>query len=137
MPTKTYLWTGGIPLYNLSYTRNLLHINIIPGIHDHFDVYRLVVIEAPPDCQVGNTPKRWHVRARPEVVASSWKPGCHTHFDMTLVSDGPRSSCLHTLDSKTFLVCCQSCLIVIWHRCASGIYPPSSIWHIFQSPCLH
>ncbi|KAG1775840.1 hypothetical protein EV702DRAFT_972335, partial [Suillus placidus] len=90
--------TDFLPALQSFLRKNLPHINIIPGIQDHFDVYRQVVIEAPPDRQVGDTPKRWHVRARPEVVASGRKPGCPARFDMALISDGPRSSRLHTLD---------------------------------------
>ncbi|KAG2159432.1 uncharacterized protein EDB93DRAFT_1237560 [Suillus bovinus] len=78
--------------------KNLPHITIVPGIHDHFNIYRQVVIEAPPDQRVSNTPNRWHVRARPEVVASGCKPGCPACFDMALISDGPRSLPLHTLE---------------------------------------
>ncbi|KAG1764172.1 hypothetical protein EV702DRAFT_1189751 [Suillus placidus] len=90
--------TDFLPALQSFLRKNLPHINIIPGIQDHFDVYRQVVIEAPPDRRVGDTPKRWHVRARPEVVASGRKPGCPARFDMALISDGPRSSHLHTLD---------------------------------------
>ncbi|KAG1779091.1 hypothetical protein EV702DRAFT_1178629 [Suillus placidus] len=90
--------TDFLPALQSFLCKNLPHINIIPGIQDHFDVYRQVVIEAPPDRRVGDTPKRWHVRARPEVVASGRKPGCPARFDMALISDGPHSSRLHTLD---------------------------------------
>ncbi|KAG1874425.1 hypothetical protein F4604DRAFT_1880885 [Suillus subluteus] len=71
---------------------------VVPGIHDCFDVYRQAVIVAPPDRRVGDAPKRWHVRARPEVVASGRRSSCPGHFDMALISDTPRSSGLRTLD---------------------------------------
>ncbi|KAG1841961.1 hypothetical protein F4604DRAFT_1597759 [Suillus subluteus] len=71
---------------------------VVPGVHDHFDVYRQAVIVAPPDRRVGDAPKRWHVRARPEVVASGRRSGCPGRFDMALISDTPRSSGLRTLD---------------------------------------
>ncbi|KAG2144440.1 uncharacterized protein EDB93DRAFT_1241288 [Suillus bovinus] len=78
--------------------KNLPHIAIVPGIHDCFDIHHQVVIEAQPDQQVSDTPNWWHIRARPEVVASGHKPGCPAHFDMALISDGPRSLPLHTLE---------------------------------------
>ncbi|KAG1886255.1 hypothetical protein F4604DRAFT_1969781 [Suillus subluteus] len=71
---------------------------VVPGIHDRFDVYRQAVIVVPPDRRVGDAPKRWHVRARPEVVASGRRSGCPGRFDMALISDTPRSSGLRTLD---------------------------------------
>ncbi|KAG1890067.1 hypothetical protein F4604DRAFT_2003912 [Suillus subluteus] len=49
---------------------------VVPGVHDRFDIYRQAVIVAPPDRRVGDAPKRWHVRARPEVVASGRRSGC-------------------------------------------------------------
>ncbi|KAG2340776.1 hypothetical protein BDR05DRAFT_1032465 [Suillus weaverae] len=78
--------TDFLPTLQSFLRKNLPHINIIPGIQDHFDVY------------FGDTPKWWHVRARPEVVASGRKPGCPARFDMALISDGPCSLRLHTLD---------------------------------------
>ncbi|KAG1837057.1 hypothetical protein F4604DRAFT_1942604 [Suillus subluteus] len=77
---------------------------VVPGVHDHFDVYRQAVIVAPPDRRVGDAPKRWHVRARPEVVASGRRSGCPGHFDMALISDTPRSSGLRTLDGNVFQI---------------------------------
>lgn len=95
---KAHGATDFLPALSSFLRKNLPQINILPGIHDRFDVYRQVVIEAPPDSRVGDAPKRWHVRARPEVAASGRKPGCPARFDMALVSDGPRSSRLYTLD---------------------------------------
>ncbi|KAG1869961.1 hypothetical protein F4604DRAFT_1881323 [Suillus subluteus] len=71
---------------------------VVPGVHDHFDIYRQAVIVAPPDRRVGDAPKRWHVRARPEVVASGRRSSCPGCFDMALISDTPWSSGLRTLD---------------------------------------
>ncbi|KAG1718287.1 hypothetical protein EDB19DRAFT_1899407 [Suillus lakei] len=79
---------------------NLPHTTIVPGVQDRFDVYRQVVIVSPPDRRVGEGPKQWHVRARPEVVASGRKPVCAARFDMALISDEPRSSHLCTLDGN-------------------------------------
>lgn len=67
---KAHGATDFLPALQSFLRKNLPHISIIPGIHDRFDVYHQVVIEAPPDSRVGDVPKRWHVRARPEVVAS-------------------------------------------------------------------
>ncbi|KAG2365568.1 hypothetical protein BDR07DRAFT_1449748 [Suillus spraguei] len=78
--------------------KNLPHTTIIPSLHNHFDVYHQVVIIAPPDQQVSDVPKRWHIRATPEVVASGRKPSCPARFDMALISDRPQSSRLRTLD---------------------------------------
>ncbi|KAG2116973.1 hypothetical protein DEU56DRAFT_874125 [Suillus clintonianus] len=56
--------------------KNLPHTTIVPGVQDWFDVYRQVVIVSPPDRRVGEGPKQWHIRARPEVVVSGRKPVC-------------------------------------------------------------
>ncbi|KAG1904176.1 uncharacterized protein F5891DRAFT_1126617 [Suillus fuscotomentosus] len=78
--------------------KNLLHNTIIPSLYDHFDVYHHVVIIAPPDRRVSDTPKWWHIRAMPEVAASGQNPGHPACFDMALISDRPQSSRLCTLD---------------------------------------
>lgn len=83
--------------------KNLPHNTIVPSLYDRFDVYRHVVIIAPPDRRVSDTPKRWHVRATPEVAASGRNPGRPACFDMALISDRPRSSRLRALDGKMFL----------------------------------
>ncbi|KAG1781874.1 hypothetical protein EV702DRAFT_1184927 [Suillus placidus] len=51
--------------------------NIVPGPHDHFDVYRQVVIVTLPDPRVSDSPKR---------------------FDMALISDGVWTSNLRTFE---------------------------------------
>ncbi|KAG1888006.1 uncharacterized protein F5891DRAFT_1132037 [Suillus fuscotomentosus] len=71
--------------------KNLPHNTIIPSLYDRFDVYRHVVIIAPPDRRVSDTPKRWHVRATPEVAASGRNPGHPACFDMALISDRPQT----------------------------------------------
>ncbi|KAG1756361.1 uncharacterized protein EDB91DRAFT_1092226, partial [Suillus paluster] len=38
--------------------KNLPHTTIVPCLHDHFDVYRQVVIIAPPDRRVSDVSKR-------------------------------------------------------------------------------
>ncbi|KAG2362678.1 hypothetical protein BDR07DRAFT_1451034 [Suillus spraguei] len=78
--------------------KNHPHTTIVPSLHNHFDVYRQVVIIAPPDQRVSDVPKQWHIRATPEVVASGRKPSCPAWFDMAMISDRPRSSRLWTLD---------------------------------------
>ncbi|KAG1767064.1 Zn-finger domain-containing protein [Suillus placidus] len=73
--------------------------NIVPGPHDHFDVYRQVVIVTPPDPRVSDSPKRWRIRATPEVQPGPGrKPGSPTRFDMALISDGVRTSNLRTFE---------------------------------------
>ncbi|KAG2112917.1 hypothetical protein BD769DRAFT_1364286 [Suillus cothurnatus] len=63
--------------------------NIVPGLHDHFDVYRQVVVVTPPDPRVSDSPKRWRIRATPEVQPGPGrKPGSPARFDMALISDG-------------------------------------------------
>ncbi|KAG1804410.1 uncharacterized protein BJ212DRAFT_1449765 [Suillus subaureus] len=79
---------------------NLLHTTIVPGVQDWFDIYCQVVIVLLPDRWVGEGPKQWHVRARPEVVVSGHKPVCTAQFDMALISDKPQSSRLCTLDGN-------------------------------------
>ncbi|KAG0692558.1 hypothetical protein DFH29DRAFT_1084661 [Suillus ampliporus] len=73
--------------------------NIVPGPHDHFDIYRQVVIVAPPDPHASDSPKRWRIRATPEVQPGAGrKPGSPARFDMALISDGVRTSNLRTFE---------------------------------------
>ncbi|KAG1762797.1 Zn-finger domain-containing protein, partial [Suillus placidus] len=73
--------------------------NIVPGPHDCFDVYRQVVIVTPPDPRVSDSPKRWRIRATPEVQPGPGrKPGSPARFDMALISDGVRTSNLRTFE---------------------------------------
>ncbi|KAG2369330.1 hypothetical protein BDR07DRAFT_1476948 [Suillus spraguei] len=91
--------TDFLPALQTFLHKNLPQTTIIPGLHDHLDIYRQVVIIAPPDQRVSDGSKWWHVRATLEVVAAGWKPYGPPCFDMALISDWPRSSCLRTLDS--------------------------------------
>ncbi|KAG1764087.1 hypothetical protein EV702DRAFT_1189752 [Suillus placidus] len=66
--------------------------NIVPGPHDF-------IIVTPPDPRVSDSPKRWRIRATPEVQPGPGrKPGSPTRFDMALISDGVRTSNLRTFE---------------------------------------
>ncbi|KAF9230313.1 hypothetical protein BU15DRAFT_22152, partial [Melanogaster broomeanus] len=56
---------------------------------DRFDLFKQVIITAPAISQVGETGRRWRVRATPAVTvpASSRKKNRPAHFDMVLVSE--------------------------------------------------
>jgi len=78
--------------------------NIVPGLHDHFDVYRQVVIVTPPDPCISDSPKWWRIRATPEVQPGpGQKPGSPARFDMALISNGVWMSNLQTLEGKQLL----------------------------------
>ncbi|KAG0693151.1 hypothetical protein DFH29DRAFT_992427 [Suillus ampliporus] len=71
-----------LPAFKLFLREHMPHNNIIPSPQDHFDVFRQVVIIAPPD-------SRWCVRATPEVCPGRGrKPGSPAKFDMALMSNG-------------------------------------------------
>ncbi|KAG1816422.1 uncharacterized protein BJ212DRAFT_1446949 [Suillus subaureus] len=59
--------------------KNIPGCTVIPGVQDHFDVYRQVIIVMPADL---------HIRATPERLSSGCKPGCPAWFDMVLIFDG-------------------------------------------------
>ncbi|OAX32887.1 hypothetical protein K503DRAFT_701332 [Rhizopogon vinicolor AM-OR11-026] len=75
------------------------HNIIVPGPQDHFDVFRQVVIVAPPDQQVSESPRRWRIRATPEVHPEPGrKPGSPARFDVALTSDSIRTLSLRALE---------------------------------------
>ncbi|KAG2127612.1 uncharacterized protein EDB93DRAFT_1040198, partial [Suillus bovinus] len=71
-----------------------------------------------------------HVRARPEVVASGHKPGCPARFDMALISDGPRSLPLRTLEVAQVRA-------IFSLPCQFGIYPRALAYIEWITPFRH
>ncbi|KAG2354266.1 hypothetical protein BDR07DRAFT_1614332 [Suillus spraguei] len=72
------------------------HTIVIPGLQDCFDVFQQVVMTAPPNPLVSESPRQWRVRAMPEVPPGhGQKPGSPAKFDMALMSNGIR---MHTLE---------------------------------------
>ncbi|KAG1752893.1 hypothetical protein EDB19DRAFT_1892885 [Suillus lakei] len=68
---------------------HILHAIITPGLQDRFDVFRQVVITAPPNPLISESPRQWRVRATPEVLPGRGrKPGSPAKFDMALTSNG-------------------------------------------------
>jgi hypothetical protein len=93
-----------LPALKLFLREHMPHNNIIPGLQDYFDVFQQVVIIAPPDPRVSESPKRWRIRATPEVhPGPGRKPGSPARFDMALTSDNIRTSNLRTLEGKRLL----------------------------------
>lgn len=90
--------TDFIPALQTFLRTNLPHNTLVPGVQDRFDIYCQLVIVTPPAFQVSDAPMCRRIRATPERLASGRKLGCPAHFDMALISDGPRSPHLHTLD---------------------------------------
>ncbi|KAG1800202.1 uncharacterized protein HD556DRAFT_1230343, partial [Suillus plorans] len=88
-----------LPALKIFLDKHMLHNTIIPGPQDRFDVYRQVIIAAPPDLRVSDSPQRWRIRATPEVSPGPRrKPGSPAKFDMVLVSDSVQTSNLQVLD---------------------------------------
>ncbi|KAG0692303.1 hypothetical protein DFH29DRAFT_985826 [Suillus ampliporus] len=90
--------TDFLPALQSFLDTNLPDNTLIPGDHDRFDIYCQVVVVTPPAFQVSEVPMCRRVRATPEKLASGRKPGIPARFDMALISVGPRTSHLHTLD---------------------------------------
>jgi hypothetical protein len=80
-----------IPALNTFLKKYLPRNKVIPGHQDRFDVFKQVVVNAPVVPQVGESPRRWRIRATPAVAApaSGRKPGKAGHFDMVLVLERP------------------------------------------------
>ncbi|KAG2356385.1 hypothetical protein BDR07DRAFT_1300717 [Suillus spraguei] len=78
--------------------KNLPNCMLVPDLQDHFDVYRQVVIVVPPELRISDAPTWRCIRAMPERLASGQKPSCPAHFDIALISDGPHSSHLCSLE---------------------------------------
>ncbi|KAG1794623.1 uncharacterized protein HD556DRAFT_1236445, partial [Suillus plorans] len=77
-----------LPALKIFLDKHMPHNTIVPGPQDRFDVYRQVIIAAPPDLHVSDSPQRWRIRATPEVSPGPRrKPGSPAKFDMVLVSD--------------------------------------------------
>ncbi|KAG1879072.1 hypothetical protein F4604DRAFT_1923222 [Suillus subluteus] len=78
-----------LPALDLFLHEHMPQNNISHGPQDHFDVFQQVIIIAPLDPWVSESPRQWHVRATPEVCPGhGQKPGSPTKFDMALVSNG-------------------------------------------------
>ncbi|KAG0691741.1 Zn-finger domain-containing protein [Suillus ampliporus] len=90
--------TDFLPALQSFLDMNLPDNTLIPGDHDRFDIYCQVVVVTPPAFQVSEVPMCRRVRATPEKLASGRKPGIPARFDMALISVGPRTSHLRTLD---------------------------------------
>lgn len=90
-----------LPALKIFLDKHMPHNTIVPGPQDRFDVYRQVIIAAPPDLRVSDSPQRWRIRATPEVSPGPRrKPGSPAKFDMVLVSDSVQTSNLQVLDGK-------------------------------------
>jgi hypothetical protein len=90
-----------LPALKLFLHKHMSKNRIVPGPQDRFDVFRQVVIVAPPDPRVGESPRRWRIRATPEVSPGPGrKPGSPAKFDMALINNGARTTNLQTLDGK-------------------------------------
>jgi hypothetical protein len=85
--------TSFLPALQLFLCEHIPRNNIVPGLQDRFDVFRQVVIVAPPDLRAGGLPKRWRIRATPEVhPGPGRKPGFPARFDMALIAAAEVSS---------------------------------------------
>ncbi|KAG2100459.1 uncharacterized protein F5147DRAFT_813133 [Suillus discolor] len=78
-----------LPALKLFLRNHMPHAIIAPGLQDRFDVFRQVVITAPPNPLISESPGQWRVRATPEVLPGRGrKPGSPAKFDMALTSNG-------------------------------------------------
>jgi hypothetical protein len=78
-----------LPALKLFLRNHMPHAIIAPGLQDRFDVFRQVVITAPPNPLISESPRQWRVRATPEVLPGRGrKPGSPAKFDMALTSNG-------------------------------------------------
>ncbi|KAG2152586.1 uncharacterized protein EDB93DRAFT_1239922 [Suillus bovinus] len=88
-----------LPALKLFLHKHMPKNRIVPGPQDHFDIFRQVVIVAPLDPRVGESPRRWRIRATPEVSPGPGrKPGSPAKFNMALINNGARTTNLQTLD---------------------------------------
>jgi len=79
--------TSFLPALQLFLRKHIPRSNIVPGPQDRFDVFRQVIIVAPPDLRAGDLPRRWRIRATPEVhPGPGRKPGSPARFDMALIT---------------------------------------------------
>ncbi|KAG1784140.1 hypothetical protein EV702DRAFT_1176071 [Suillus placidus] len=84
-----------LPALKLFLRNHMPHTIIVPGLQDRFDIFRQVVITAPPNPLVSKSPRQWRVRATPEAPPGHGrKPGSPAKFDMALMSNGIRSRTL-------------------------------------------
>jgi len=102
----SYGATAFLPALKSFLHDHLPHNTVVPSHHDRFDVFRQVIITAPADQRVGNSPKRWRIRATPEVLPGvGRKPGSPARFDMVLVRNGIHISPNHSLHGTLLFFC--------------------------------
>jgi hypothetical protein len=90
-----------LPALKLFLHKHMPKNHIVPGPQNRFGVFWQVVIVAPLDPQVGESPQRWHIRATPKVSPGpGQKPGSPAKFDMALINNGAQTKNLQTLDGK-------------------------------------
>ncbi|KAG2360474.1 hypothetical protein BDR07DRAFT_1289589, partial [Suillus spraguei] len=78
-----------LPALKFFLCNHMLHSIVNPGLQDHLNIFRQVVITARPNPLVSESPRQWCVRATPEVPPGcGWKPGSPAKFDMALMSNG-------------------------------------------------
>ncbi|KAG1815868.1 hypothetical protein EV424DRAFT_1626783 [Suillus variegatus] len=93
-----------LPALKLFLHKHMPKNRIVPGPQDHFDIFQQVVIVTLPDPQVGESPRRWCIRATPEVSPGPGrKPGFPAKFDMALINNGARTTNLQTLDALAYV----------------------------------
>jgi hypothetical protein len=92
--------TDFLPALHSFLRTHLPNNTLVPGVQDRFDVYRQVIIVTPSAPQVSEAPMRRRIRATPKKLASGRKSGSPARFDMALISVGPRTSHLRTLDGR-------------------------------------
>ncbi|KAH7926125.1 hypothetical protein BV22DRAFT_1009731 [Leucogyrophana mollusca] len=78
-----------LPALHSFLQKHLPRNSLQPGRQDRFDVFKQVIITAPPNRRANELPRRFRVRATPAVAPSPnrRKPGSPAHFDMALVAE--------------------------------------------------
>ncbi|KAG2128634.1 uncharacterized protein EDB93DRAFT_1068962, partial [Suillus bovinus] len=79
-----------LPALKLFLRNHMPHTIITPGLQDRFDIFRQVVITAPPNPLISESPRQPSViKTTPEVLPGrGHKPGSPAKFDMALTSNG-------------------------------------------------
>ncbi|KAH7917895.1 hypothetical protein BV22DRAFT_1025530 [Leucogyrophana mollusca] len=85
---STYGAVDFLPALHSFLQKHVPQNSLQPGRQDRFDVFKQVVITAPPNRRANELPGRFRIRATPAVAPSpnKRKPGSPAHFDMVLVS---------------------------------------------------
>ncbi|KAG2366259.1 hypothetical protein BDR07DRAFT_1480320 [Suillus spraguei] len=96
-----------LPALKLFLHKHLPKNGIVPGPQDCFDVFWQVVIVTLPDPQVDESPRRWCIRATPEVPPGPGrKPGFPAKFNMVLINNGGWTTNIQTLDGAQVAQVC-------------------------------